>query len=348
VQHVAIDLGGRESQICVREGDGTIVAEDRWPTRSLKKYLSRLPKSRVVLETCSEAFAVADGALELGHEVRVVPSTLVRALGVGARGIKTDVRDARTLSEASCRMASLPSVHVPSAEARERKTRCGMREALVGVRTKLVNTVRGWLRTQASGLLPRATVETFPKRVRERLKTQGLAIPTFVERQLSTITHLNEQIRASDAELEEVAAADPVCRRLMTTPGVGPVTAVRFLAAIDRRERFSDAHALASYLGLAPGEDSSSDRKRITSITKAGATALRSCLVQASWSIRRLRPNDPMAIWARAIEERRGKKIAVVALARKLAGILYAIWRDGSVYQPIRATTAQTAALASV
>src|ERR1700731_154323 len=109
MEHLAIDLGGRESQICVRSGDGQIVEERRCRTAALPAYLATRPLSRVVVETCSEAFGIADAALDVGHEVRVVPSTLVRSLGVGARRLKTNRRDARALSEGSCRIA-LPSV----------------------------------------------------------------------------------------------------------------------------------------------------------------------------------------------------------------------------------------------
>ena len=123
MEHIAIDLGGRESQICVRAADGAVVDERRCPTKGLKKYLDARPKSRVIVETCSEAFGVADVALAGGHEVRVVPATLVRALGVGSRGTKTDRRDAQILSEVSCRI-ELPSVHVPAQESRRRKSMC--------------------------------------------------------------------------------------------------------------------------------------------------------------------------------------------------------------------------------
>jgi transposase len=131
----------------VRSSDGQIVDERRCRTAALPAYLATRPPSRVVVETCSEAFGIADAALAAGHEVRVVPSTLARSLGVGARRLKSDRRDARALSEVSCRI-DLPSVHVPSQQARQRKTMCGMREALVGARTKLLNTVRGWLRAE--------------------------------------------------------------------------------------------------------------------------------------------------------------------------------------------------------
>jgi transposase len=334
VEHLAIDLGGRESQVCVRNVEGTILEERRCPTASLKKYLAGRPQSRVVLETCAEAFAVAEAARVLGHEVRVVPATLVRALGVGSRGLKTDVRDARNLSEASCRMERLPAVHIPSAASRERKSICALRENLVEVRTKLVNGVRGWMRSEGLGTPRVGHPETFPARMTEHLKKREREVPAWVSRNLTTIDHLSGQIAEADAELRRLARTDPTCRRLMSVPGVGPVTAVRFAAAVDDVSRFSSAHALESYLGLTPGERSSGDHQRSTGITKAGAPRLRWTLIQAAWSAWRHRRQDPMVQWALRVQERRGKTIAIVALARKMAGILFAIWRDGSAYDP--------------
>jgi transposase len=229
-------------------------------------------------------------------------------------------------------MASLPSVHIPSQVSRDRKMSCGMREGLVASRTKLINTVRGWLRGQTVGLLQKGSSVSFPGRVRKLLEARGCAAPSCVERQLVTIDHLNKQIAAADTDLEALAKNDETCQRLMTVPGVGPLTAVRFLAAIDEVDRFPNAHAVQSYIGLTPGENSSSDRKRNTSITKAGSRQLRWTLVQAAWCAQRTRPSDPMVLWAQAIAVRRGKGIATVALARKLAGILYALWRKGTTY----------------
>ena len=147
MQHIAVDLGKRESQVCVRSGDGAILHESRIPTSSLARFFKKQPHSRVILETCAEAFCVTDQALAQEHEVRVVPATLVKTLGVGARRVKTDVRDARVLSEVSTRI-DLPSVHVPSDVARERRTICGMREQLIGACVSLINCVRGWARGQ--------------------------------------------------------------------------------------------------------------------------------------------------------------------------------------------------------
>jgi transposase len=225
-------------------------------------------------------------------------------------------------------------VHVASVDSRARKTMCGMREALVQSRTKLVNTVRGWMRAEALAMRS-GSPERLPNRVREAM---GKAIPSYVERQLGMIDSLTQQIGEADTELRKLAKSDLTCSRLMTVPGVGPVTAVRFAAALDSIERFPSAHKVEAYLGLTPGEDSSSDRQRRTSITKAGAPAVRWALVQAAWAARRAKGVHPMVQWSLEVEKRRGKRVAILALARKIAGILFAIWRDGTFYERSHST----------
>lgn len=292
MDHVAVDLGGKKSQICVRSSDGKILDERALATARLSRFFTKLPASRVILETCAEAFAIADAAVASGHEVRIVPATLVRQLGVGARGIKTDQRDARALSEASCRI-DLPSVHLCSRRSRNLKSLCSSRHALIGSRTKLINNVRGWLRARVDSVRTGGAA-TFPRRLRAKLLAHEDGIPLHIERSLHLIEELTEQIQAADLELREIALSDELCRRLMTVPGVGPLTVVLFLAAVDDRERFHSAHALESYFGLAPGENSSSERTRRTHITKAGAKKVRWTLIQAAWCAMRTRPNDAM------------------------------------------------------
>ena len=335
MEHVAIDLGARKSQICRRAPDQTLLEERLVETRKLGAYLMKLPPCRVILETCSEAFTVADLALEAGHEVRVVPSTLARSLGVGHRKLKSDQRDARVLSEVSCRV-DLPSVLVPSSQSRELKRICTSREALVESRTKLVNRVRSHLRTEVDGL--RCTPEALPRRLRARSRERGEPVLPDIEALLAVIELLTRQVHELDKQLSALGRELEPCRRMMTVPGVGPVTAVRFYAALDDRERFDSASAVQSYLGLTPGLHQSGAMNRRTGITKAGAAPVRRVLVQAAWVMWRFRPNDPPVLWARAIAERRGKHIAIVALARKLAGILFAIWRDAKPYDPKHAS----------
>lgn len=334
MEHVAIDLGARESQICVRNIDGTILEEKRWPTVRLGRYLEQRPASRVLVESSSEAFAVADLATAAGHEVRVVPSLLVRSLGVGARGIKNDRRDAQALSEASCRM-ELPAVHVPSPESRDRRAMCTSRDALVQTRTKLVNTVRSMMRTRLLSVRKGAP-ETFPERARAKLLESSEGVPEHAERLLMCLDYINGQIAVADKELRQLARQDSVCQRLMTVPGVGPQTAIRFSSAVDDVTRFANAHELESYFGLTPGENVTGFKGRRTRLTKAGQPKVRWLLVQAAWTVLRTRPTHPIGRWALQVAHRRGRLVAAVALARKLAGILYAMLRDGSTYEPDR------------
>ena len=153
--------------------------------------------------------------------------------------------------------------------------------------TQLINTVRGWLRSNL--LKIRSGVpETFPKRVRTAALASPHGLPQFTESVLLMIDALTEQIALSDKQLKELAKEHPVCQRLTSIPGVGPVTSIRFVAALDRVERFPNAHSVQSYLGLVPGEDSSGTRKRRTGITKAGPSRVRWALTQAAWSFRRV------------------------------------------------------------
>jgi transposase len=342
VEHIAIDHGGRESQICVRNDQGEILEERRHPTARLARYLAkRAPGGRVLLETSSEAFAIADVARECGHEVRVVPSSLVRALGVGDRQLKNDQRDARKLSEMDCRL-DVPSVHIPSAQRRDQQARVTARLGLVEARTKLVNIVRSFFRTSGRSQV-KATSKTLVKNVRKRLAQQPEGLPDYIEHILCALNSLNEQIDQADAALQELANTDVVCKRLQTMPGVGPMTSVCFATAIDEVDRFESASKLTSYLGLTPGEKTTGFKTKRTGITKAGSRRARWVLIQAAWSMVRARPNDPLVLWFQSVAGRRGKKIAIAALARKMAGILYAMWRDGQPYNPRKAAEVMSA-----
>lgn len=336
MEHIAIDLGSRESQICVRNDDGEIVEEQRYRTSELKQYLTkRSAGARVLVESSAEAFAVAAWARECGHQALVVPASLTRVLGIGERGLKNDQRDARKLSEMDCRM-QVPSVHIPSQLRREHQARVTARQALVETRTKLINTVRSFLRVMALPPL-RATPKSLPAGIRRLLGASPEGVPDYLESLLSMIEHLNEEIAAANTALSNIANSDPVCQLLQTMPGVGPVTALCFAAAIDDVSRFDGAARLTSYLGLTPGESTTGFRTRRTGMTKAGSARARWTLNQAAWAMVRTRPKDPMVQWFQQVADRRGKKVAITALCRKMAGILYAMWRDGQSYNPHKA-----------
>ena len=145
---------------------------------------------------------------------------------------------------------------------------------------------------------------------------------------------INEQIEAADKRIASLAKRDPGVALLTTAPSIGPITASAVVSTIDDIKRFDSAHRFEAFLGLVPGEKSSGEKRRVGRITKAGNSRVRYLLVEAAWRIMRSKDEETRALrsWALLIAARRRKRIAVVALARRLAGILYAMWRDNSPY----------------
>jgi len=132
----------------------------------------------------------------------------------------------------------------------------------------------------------------------------------------------------------------------MTVPNVNVLIAAVFVSVIDDAHRFANAHQVGAYLGLVPSENSSGDRRRLGAITKQGNSYARATLMQASWGLIRMgRGDDPLQQWAKAVAARRGKFIAAVALARRLAGILWAMWKDDTAYDAARVGSRSAAGL---
>jgi transposase len=181
--------------------------------------------------------------------------------------------------------------------------------------------------------LPSGNVDGFIARAERQ------PMPELQRQEIAPLVNLirttSAELEAADARIAAIAAGDPVIQRLRTVPGVGPVTATAFVATLDTWERFSGPHQVEAYLGLAPSEKSSGEKQHKGRITKAGNSRARWLLVEAAWSILRSTRDDtaPLRRWAQRVALRRGTKVGIVALARKLAGILYAMWRDGTTYE---------------
>ncbi len=199
------------------------------------------------------------------------------------------------------------------------------------MRTQTINQLRAQLRQEGIRLGPGLAETVVPR-------LDALALPDALRVGLAplraVLASLAPVIAAATADVGARASADPVVRRLLTVPGIGPITAVTFRAALDTWERFRDASAATAFLGLVPREDSSGTRQRKGAITKAGPGPVRALLVQAAWVVWRQRQSRAaLHAWVERLAARRGTRIAVVALARRLARILFALWRDETEYQ---------------
>ena len=208
-----------------------------------------------------------------------------------------------------------------------------VRDALIRTRTRYVNVVRAL--TRREGLrVPTGHPEHLERKLTALELDPALADELAPLRVV--LEPVNAQIEAADAQLAATAGADERIARLRTVPGIGPVTAVAFVATLDDVTRFRTAHQVAGYLGLTPREYSSGERQQRGRISKTGSPRMRALLVEAGWRLQRAQDPAaaPLRAWAERVAARRGTKVAAVALARRLASILYALWRDGTTYRP--------------
>jgi len=327
---VALDLGARTTTFC-EVADGAVV--QRGTVSSLESLRCVLgpeqPRARVAIEACREAWFAHDLLTGWENEVLLVDTTRSRQLGIGQHGRKTDRIDAETLARAAAR-GGLPAAHVLSPARRELRGALGLRRCLVEARAHLVTTVRGIAREKGVPL-PNCATHRFVANLRKKELAQPLK--EAMEPLLSVIASIDAQLATADARLAELATCEPVIAQLTTTPGVGTIVAACFVSVVDDAVRFGSAHAVESYLGLVPSESTTGGKRRLGSITKKGNPYLRGLLVQSAWTVLgQAEKSDPLRIWAENVAARRGKRVAVIALARRLVGVLWAMWRDGTVY----------------
>lgn len=344
---VALDLGGRKTTFC-EIANGIVKA--RATVSELEALLPLIgpntPRAWVAFEACREAWRVADQVEQWGHIPIMVDTTRVRALGIGQHGRKNDRIDAEVLARALAERR-IPKAHILSPHRRELRFHLQIRYELVKTRARYVSQIREIVRASQKRL-PGCAVEHFTQTLTETPLAPKLRI--LLQPLAQLLPMLDEQILQVEARLLQLCQQEPMILNLATAPGVSLIIAAAFVSVVDTPHRFPNAHELESYLGLVPCENTTGGgkRHRLGSITKKGNSYLRALLVQGSQSILRSRQSDdPLVQWGQATAARRSHNIAVVATARKLAGILWAIWRTESFYDPQRLAAASQRGLQS-
>lgn len=334
MDYVGIDLHLRESQICTLTATGVSRQQRiRTTAAAFARVFAGQARCQVVVEASTESAWVATLLEGLGHTVIVADPNYAPMYPDGhRRRRKTDTRDAAALAVAN-RQGTYRPVHRVGAAARTQRAAVNVRHQLVKMRTGGIAQVRAVVRS--TGLrVPTGAAETFVARVQRVAVAPTLQL--VLAPLLTVLTQVTAAIAACDRGLGAAAAADPDVQRLQTVPGVGPITALLYRHVIETPTRFASGDQVASYLGLVPQEASSGDRVRRGPITHAGHTRTRWLLVQAAWALWRSRraAARPLQQWVQALAARRGRRIAVVALARRLATILWAVWRSGRPFDP--------------
>lgn len=300
----------------------------------LKQYLR--DGLAVAIEAGNQTAWIYEALVGMGAKVTVVNPAKVRMIAESV--CKTDKIDAKTLA-LLLRLNALPHpVHMPGEQARALRGLLVARRQLIGARTKLCNVVRGMVR-QDGVLLPTGALSTFIgwKALMGR-DFKGQHLKTIVVSYYDTFVSLTRSIQQIDRQLAEHERKDKRAARLKTMPKVGRIAALTFLGAVDDVKRFGSSRKLVGYSGLAPTVRSSGERTEYGSITRAGRHELRGVWVQIAHlvAIDTGKATRPLRTWFNRVAHRRGKKTAVVALARRLLVIAYHLLREETVYDPAR------------
>lgn len=330
--YCGLDLGKKSSNYCVRNADRKIIDEGETRNRidRLTKCFGQLPPMRIVVEASTKSFWIADQLEALGHEVIVVDPNKTKAIGSGR--IKHDKLDARVLSEL-CAADLLARVTRPKAKERMERMIMVSRDCLVKSRTRLVTSVRSLLDSEGIDIKSCAT-DAFVDVVSDISEEIPDVMWNAIEPTLTSIHVLTEQISDCDRRIKETMGKNEEVKRLKTIPGVGTLVAACYLMAIQDTSRFKSGREVGAYLGLVPSLYQSGKTYRRGKITKHGNKQARWLMCVAANALLRTKRRSRLKEWGETLVGRLGRKKAIVAIARKLSSVMWAILKNGTEFEP--------------
>ena len=319
-----LDISMDETHICVLDREGAVVYECKSASmaEAIADELSKAPSCRrIVFETGRMAPVLFHGLSQLGLPVVCVESRQAYQALKSLATHKTDRNDARGLAHLA-RTGFFKPVHVKSLSAHAVRSLIIARKKLVGQRVTLENQIRG-LAVVFGIRLPRALTAAFVNQ----------ALSAAMRGLIAARTAAMTAVAAIDADIRRMTTASEACRRLMGIPGVGQLTALAFVAAIDDPSRIRRSRDVGAYLGLVPKRYQSGEVDYVGGISKCGDRRVRTLLYEAAnVMLTRYKGQLKLRDWAFAIARRSTMRKARVALARRLAIIMHAMLRDGTAF----------------
>jgi transposase len=340
VTRIGLDLAKNVFQAHGVDAKGEVVLARKVRRAGLLPFAAKLAPCEIAMEACSSAHHWARDLSALGHSVKLIPPAHVKPY---VRRNKNDAADAAAICEAAMRPGQR-FTPVRSVENQTQVMRHRIREQLVGQRTALLNALRGHL-SEIGVVTAQGAQNAYRLK---RMLTDGadedgvIQVPECVRMALAPLAKqidaLDAGIETIDKELAAEAKADEKARRLISIPGIGPVTASAIAATVPDMSAFASGREFSAFLGLTPRQHSSGGKERLGRITKMGDRYLRKLLVVGATAVlhHAMGHNDPLRRWAKRMLDRKGGqagfKLTAVALANKLARIVFAILRSGEVY----------------
>ena len=331
--YAGLDLSMESTQVCIVDEKGRKLASEKVESSpaAIADILERhTPVARAVIETGRMSPAICHGLRELGVPLVCIDARQAHQSLKAMKANKTDPHDAAGLAQLA-RTGFYKEAYVKSPAAHGVRSVIAARNHLVEARVKLDNMIRGLCATFGYRPGP-GQGKAFLARIMEATHIPGLG--EAIASLLSVRSAIVDQIKEMDRRLRVIASQSRACEILMTIPGVGVQTSAAFAAAIDEAGRFRQSRNVDAYFGLVPRRHQSGEIDWTGRITKQGDGMVRKLLYEAANSIlTRSRETFALKTWAMKIAKRRGLKKARVALARRLAVIMHAMLRDGTLFQ---------------
>ena len=305
--------------------------------QELVAFFTKLPPVEIAMEACGGSHHWGRTLQALGHQVRLIPPQYVKPF---VKRAKNDRNDAEAISEAAAR-PGMRQVPVKSAEAQAQAMLLSVQELLVRQRTQLVNALRG--HATELGLVAPVGDKGFAALRAEIAADATLPAPAVEALRLlgAQIDQLEARRAQIDAKLMAQHKANADSRRLSAIPGVGPISGLNFSLRVDASQFRSGRH-FAAWLGLVPSEHSTGGKQRMGGISRAGNERLRQLLVLGATAvIRHAKPGRPgVSAWLLALLELKPRKLVAVALANKMARVIWAMLTSGEAYRQPQAAAA--------
>ena len=333
---IAVDVAKAVFEIAVSDRPGRVSRRERLPRAQFLTFFAQQPATTVVMEACGSAHYWGRRIEQLGHQVCLLPPHHVRPY---VRRNKTDRADAKGILEAS-RNEDIHPVPVKTVTQQVLTTLHRLRSGWIGERTARINTLRGLLR-ELGVFIPIGARQVVPAVwaiVEDADAELPDALRPFFAELCREIREIEARIHRVEQQLAAISRQLPVVAQLLSVPGVGLLSATALLAFIGDIHRFPSARHLASYLGLTPREYSSGLKRRLGRISKRGDGYLRTLLIHGARSVllhSRTRQPDRLRRWAHALSKTHVHNKAAVAVANKIARIVWAVWTRSQPYQAI-------------
>ena len=332
---VGIDIAKRVFHLAGANERGKVILRKRLVRGEVLSYTARLPPITIGMEACGGANYWARELRAQGHTVKLMAPQYVKPY---VKTNKNDMRDAEAIAEAVTR-ESMRFVPIKEVAQQDIQSLHRVRERLVAARTALINEMRGLL-AEYGVILPKG-VNNFRKTLIEKLDTEQDKLTSMGQelfrRLYDEFTQLEGELSYYEEKLQRLATSHPECQRLLTIPGIGPMTATALIAAVGEISVFKNGRQFAAWLGLVPKQHSTGGQTLLLGISKRGDSYLRKLLIHGARATLRWvgTKTDRRSEWARGLLERRGWNRTAVAVANKNARIVWALLSRGGVYHEV-------------